>query len=73
MWSTWFKYEGRNSLSYIGVGQERHKEAEICPPLLFDVATDTNRKASMRVETNNSNKSPERALGRILKTSKVDE
>jgi hypothetical protein len=44
IWSTWFKYEGKNSLSYIGVGRERHKEAEICPPLLLEVATDTNRR-----------------------------
>jgi hypothetical protein len=44
MWSAWFKYEGKNSLSGIGVGRERHKEAEICPPLLFELATETNRR-----------------------------
>jgi len=44
MWSAWFKYEGKNTLSCIGVGRERHKEAEICPPPLFELATDTNRR-----------------------------
>jgi hypothetical protein len=44
MWSAWFKYECKNSLSGIGVGRERHKEAEICPPLLFELATETNRR-----------------------------
>ena len=59
MWSTWFKYEGKNSLSYIGVGRERHKEAEICPPLLLEVATDTNRRlrweSKQRIRTSHLN------------------
>jgi hypothetical protein len=67
MWAAWFKYEGKNSLSGIGIGREVHKGAEICPPLFVRGSHRYQQKASVRVETNNSNKSPELAMGWIEK------